>query len=69
MALLRMDLEGNNPARTLLWGGTGTETVQGLQIQNGQAYVIGQSNSLGAGQEDAVLLRATAKTEQSMTVP
>lgn len=69
MALLRMDLDGNNPKRTLLWGGTGTETVQGLQIQNGQAYLMGQSNSFGAGEEDAVLLRATAKTEQSVTVP
>lgn len=57
MILLRFDSSG-----TLLWqkswGGSGNDNAQSLWLStDGSVYVVGKSNSFGAGGEDLVLLR------------
>jgi hypothetical protein len=44
------------------WGGPGRDTVQGLALDGGYAYLVGSSESNGAGMNDALLLKVDART-------
>lgn len=56
IALLVYDGEGNLLIESL-WGGAGDDIAHGLWIDGEYAYLAGQTSSLGAGMQDALLLR------------
>ncbi len=61
VVLLRYSPDGNlRWAR--LWGGPGIDSVGGIALYGDYAYVAGETFSFGAGQNDALLIRANCRT-------
>jgi hypothetical protein len=62
--LARFDKETGDHLSHTTWGGPMDESIQGLVISGDRAYLAGITKSYGKGQDDAILIKADASTDE-----
>ena len=61
LVLLRYTLDGDLLWNSV-WGGSERDETHGLALHQGYAFIVGQTESFGAGQADAILVKADGRT-------
>lgn len=61
LALLSFSRDGQ-ALWSQIWGGPGFEQAHGLAMYGSAAYIAGETTSFGAGKQDALLVKANART-------